>query len=392
MPNLWAIFLTGITTGGLSCLAVQGGLLANVIGTQAEEELKPNLPEEEVDFSQMSKNNILNYYEHHARVKLPKTFRGDITLTIILFLAAKIAAYTLLGFGLGYLGTMIQLTPFARGILMLAIATFMLGTALRMLNVHPIFNIFQIQPPKFVRKFVSRFSKNKKEDFASPIFLGALTVLIPCGITQAMMALAIGTGSPAAGALILFAFTLGASPVFFLLAYFTTRLGENLNTYFVKIVAVLILIFALVSLESGLNLVGSPVSYNAYKQWRDQPEQLANSQPAATTTTPSATTPTAPPKQPEKPKPPTEQTLTINITDDGYQPNYQTAVADVPTKLKLVSKDAYSCATSFVISSLGIQRILEPNDTQTITLPPRPAGRLRYSCSMGMYTGQIIFQ
>jgi len=29
--NLFAIFLTGLTTGGLSCLAMQGGLLASVI-------------------------------------------------------------------------------------------------------------------------------------------------------------------------------------------------------------------------------------------------------------------------------------------------------------------------------------------------------------------------
>lgn len=391
MPNLWAIFLTGLTTGGLSCLAVQGGLLANVIGQQAEEELKPGESKTEVDLLHMSKHELLNYYESHASVKTPKSFRGDITLTIILFLAAKIAAYTLLGFGLGYLGTMIQLTPFARGILMLAIATFMLGTALRMLNVHPVFNYFQIQPPKFIRKFVQRLSKNRKEDFATPLFLGALTVLIPCGITQAMMALAIGTGSPVAGALILFAFTLGASPVFFLLAYFTTRLGEKLNTQFVRVVAVLILVFALISLESGLNLVSSPVSYAAYKQWRDRPAQVAASTPSPPTPAP-APVQTETPKVTEKPKPVTEQTLTINISNNGYQPNYQTAAANVPTKLKLVSKDAYSCATSFVISSLGIQKILAPTDTQEFTIPPRPAGRLRYSCSMGMYTGQIEFK
>src|SRR5688572_17342965 len=29
--DLWAIFLTGLFTGGLSCLAVQGGLLATAI-------------------------------------------------------------------------------------------------------------------------------------------------------------------------------------------------------------------------------------------------------------------------------------------------------------------------------------------------------------------------
>jgi hypothetical protein len=33
--DLWVIFLTGLTTGGLSCLVVQGGLLATAISWTA---------------------------------------------------------------------------------------------------------------------------------------------------------------------------------------------------------------------------------------------------------------------------------------------------------------------------------------------------------------------
>ena len=35
--DLWVIFLTGLTVGGLTCLAVQGGLLASVITSREEE-------------------------------------------------------------------------------------------------------------------------------------------------------------------------------------------------------------------------------------------------------------------------------------------------------------------------------------------------------------------
>ena len=35
--NLWVIFITGLTVGGLTCLAVQGGLLASVIAAREEE-------------------------------------------------------------------------------------------------------------------------------------------------------------------------------------------------------------------------------------------------------------------------------------------------------------------------------------------------------------------
>lgn len=380
MPNLWIIFLTGLTTGGLSCLAVQGGLLANVIANQADDDTLPAKPKTEPELSNMSKRALINYYENHRdEPRTTPSLHRDLTLSIILFLSAKVVAYTLLGAGLGWLGTMIQLTPVGRGVLLLVIALFMVCTALRLLNVHPIFNIFQLQPPKSVRKWIRSWSKNSREDFATPLFLGTLTVLIPCGITQAMMAVAIGTGSPVAGAVTMLAFTLGTTPLFFFLAYFATRLGENLNRYFARVVAVLLIIFALYSLESGLNLVGSPVSLAAYKQWQKSDEQI----PSTTTTTPAET-----PQQTQQ----VEQVLKIDVNDDGYEPRVLKAKANTPTKLALTTNNTNSCSRAFVIPSLRIQKVLDETGTEEITIPPQPKGKLRYSCSMGMYTGQIIFE
>ena len=39
MPTIWIAFLTGLTTGGLSCLAVQGGLLASTLTQDIERQL-----------------------------------------------------------------------------------------------------------------------------------------------------------------------------------------------------------------------------------------------------------------------------------------------------------------------------------------------------------------
>lgn len=389
MPNLWVIFLTGLTTGGLSCLAVQGGLLANVIGRQAKTEIETDEPQTS-SAKPKSKHDLISYYEQHSHPKkTPRTFQKDITLSIILFLCAKVAAYTLLGFVLGWLGTMLQLTPLARGLLSLAITVFMVGTAFRLLNVHPIFNYFQIQPPKFTRTFIRRFSKSAKEDVTTPLFLGTLTVLIPCAITQAMMILAIGTGNPLSGALIMLVFTLGTSPLFFILAYFATKLGERLSVQFVRIVALLILISSLYSLESGLNLIGSPISYGAYKERLLAQNQEIEKQP----TTPVETVP--PPvndqQVPEEKNLPEKQTLVINATDNGYEPRILKAKANVPVTLKLVTNDTYSCSRAFVIPSLNIQEILEETGIKTIDIPAQKSGFLRFTCSMGMYTGNIYF-
>lgn len=43
MTNLVVVFLTGLTTGGLSCLAVQGGLLASSVAQQAEQNIQKQL-------------------------------------------------------------------------------------------------------------------------------------------------------------------------------------------------------------------------------------------------------------------------------------------------------------------------------------------------------------
>ena len=117
--SLWAIFLTGLFAGALTCLAVQGGLLATSIAQREEEKLKD------------------------------QTKKTGSVLPILSFIVAKLGAYTILGFLLGWFGSIFQLSLTANIILQLAVGVFMLGTAMNLLNVHPIFRYAVIQPPKF---------------------------------------------------------------------------------------------------------------------------------------------------------------------------------------------------------------------------------------------------
>ncbi len=178
---------------------------------------------------------------------------------IVLFLVAKVLAYTALGFVLGLLGSVFQLTPTMRVALQVGIGIFMVGNALRMLNVHPIFRYFALEPPRFITRYIRRRSKGDVSN-ATPLFLGALTVLIPCGVTQAMMAVAMASGSAVVGATTMFAFTLGTTPVFFALAYLATRLGQRLEKNFMRATAVVVLVLGLISIDSALTLAGFPYS------------------------------------------------------------------------------------------------------------------------------------
>jgi len=249
MNQFIVAFITGLTTGGLSCLAVQGGLLASSLEQQLEQQLDLQIEQEiaarRAHRSGKKRNRILA----HPRLALP----------ILLFLMAKLAAYTLLGFLLGALGSVLQLNSVTRAILLVAVGIFMVGNALRMFNVHPFFRYFAVEPPKFITRYIRRKAKNG-ESFFAPLFLGALTVFIPCGVTQAMMAVAIGTGSALQGAVLMFAFILGTSPVFFVVAYLAMQLGARMEKWFMRFVAVAILVLGLVSVNSGLTLAGSPLS------------------------------------------------------------------------------------------------------------------------------------
>jgi uncharacterized protein len=353
MEALWIAFFTGLTTGGLSCMAVHGGLITGSLASQIEKDLA----------------------EQGASGGKPR-----LAMPIILFLIAKLIAYTLLGVLLGWVGSVFSLSPVARGILQMAIAVFMVGNALRMLKVHPIFRYFNFEPPAAVRRMIRRKSKGGDLVF-TPLFLGALTVLIPCGVTQAMMATAIGTGSPLAGGALMFSFILGTSPVFFVLTYLATRLSALFEKYFVRIVALALLVLGLVALDSGLNLVGSPVTLGKLPQGFSELTgiQLPFVKTGAEgTTVPSETL---------------SSEIRLSVNNNGYAPNKLYAPADHVIKLHLVTQNTTSCSRDFTIPAYNIEILLPTTGDKVIEIPAQTAGTtLHYSCSMGMYTGVIQFK
>ena len=349
--QLVVAFITGITTGGLSCLAVQGGLLASSLAHQIEQD----------------------YVEQSAHHKGKASVRSNSAFPILLFLISKLVAYTLLGALLGWLGSYLTLSPMTRAMLMMAIGIFMIGNALRMFNVHPIFRYFSIEPPKFITRYIRRTAKGT--DTFTPLFLGALTVFIPCGITQAMMATALGTGSAAMGAALMFAFVLGTSPVFFIIAYLTTELGARLEKFFMRFVAVVVLILGFTTLNSGLNVLGSPLSFQNLTRNLIPSESVSD--PVAESPQTSATA----------------GEIFLNVNNDGYFPRSLSAPADTAVTLNLVTNQTYSCARDFVIPSLDVYELLPDTGTMQVSIPAQPKGTtMFFTCSMGMYTGQIVFQ
>jgi len=189
------------------------------------------------------------------------------------------------------------------------------------------------------------------------------------------MAAALGTGSVVAGASLMFAFVLGTSPVFFIVAYLTTELGARLEKFFMRFVAVVVLVLGFVTLDGGLNLIGSPLSF------QNMTRNLIASENAAAALAESAQPVAA------------EGELILNVRNSGYFPRTLVAPADRPITLNLITDQTYSCARDFVIPSLGFYELLPDTGRVQVDIPARKAGsRLFFTCSMGMYTGVILFE
>lgn len=326
--NLWVIFITGLTVGGLTCLAVQGGLLASVLAAEEDEDLKKR-------------------HKFHS------------TIATGAFLLAKLFSYTLLGFILGAFGGALNIDPQAQIVMQIAAGLYMLAVALNLLDVHPMFRYAIIQPPRFLTRMVRNQSKSK--ELFTPALLGAMTVFIPCGTTLAMEALAISSGSAITGAGIIFAFILGTVPLFFGLGWITSLLGENFKKGFFKLAALALIYLSFTSISGALTAGG--ISINFQNSSSTQAKVSQYNGPA--------------------------QEVNLNISSSGYSPTTITAKQGVPIKLNLKSNGTYSCAAAFRIPSLGIAVNLLPNDTKTVDLPAQSAGQIAFTCSMGMYKGVI---
>ncbi len=341
--ELSSIFITGLFAGGLTCLAVQGGLLASSIAQQESDKLKDDA------------------LKGHA-------------IPILSFLVTRLIAYTLLGFLLGLLGSAVQLSLTARVLLQFAAAIFMVGTALNLLNVHPIFRYFVIQPPKFLTRLVKNQSKSKA--VFGPALLGAMTVLIPCGATQAMMAYAISTGSPISGAVTLFTFILGTSPLFFLLGYAAKKLTGTAGDVFNKVAAFAIILIALYNLNGAIALTGSNLTFENLLSGINCTISFCDEEKVTGVTTGKGTVNQA----------------TIYLTQKGYSlsPQAINVKAGSKVKLNLINQGGGGCIQAFTIPKLNIQQTVALGASEEIEfIAPTTPGPLAFMCSMGMFRGNI---
>jgi sulfite exporter TauE/SafE/copper chaperone CopZ len=318
--------LIGVVASLSSCLAVVGALV--------------------ISFAEKYKSKNGNFYNSAIR---PNLF----------FQIGRLATFFLLGGVLGLAGGQFNPPSNFIGIFTIIIALVMAWLGLNILGLLPSISNSGLRVPSELTKHWDKLKNSNHR--AAPFLLGGLSFFLPCGFTQSMQLFALGSGSFFTGAMVMFLFSLGTTPVLLLLGITASGTKENKFGVFKKAAGLLVIIFAVYTFNSGLALTGfkektdinlSPVKINENENFQE---------------------------------------ARMNITSRGFEPNVINIKKGVPIKWIINGDGATNCTSRIIVPSLGIEAKINPGDN-VVELKIDQAGEVPFSCWMGMVRGKFIVE
>jgi sulfite exporter TauE/SafE/plastocyanin domain-containing protein/copper chaperone CopZ len=331
-PSFGLIILIGVVAGFSTCMALVGGLSLGL---------------------------STKFIENHPHATAAEKFRPH-----LFFVAGRILSYALLGGVLGLIGTVFQFSALANSILTILVGVVMLLMGLQLINVFPRLNKFKLSLPKSISRSLGINGKGQEYSHKHAIAMGALTFFLPCGFTQAMQLYAVSTGGFWSGALVMGLFAIGTAPGLLSIGGLTSLVRGNFKERFFKVAGLAVIFFALFNLNNGYTLASLSVgSFSG-----------------------NTTTKTKVVKDPNVTMEDGVQVVRMVEGNSGYSPNKFSIKKGIPVKWIIDAQAPYSCASSIMIPQLNIKRTLKAGEN-IIEFTPEKAGKLPFSCSMGMYTG-----
>lgn len=322
------VFLIGLTAGVSTCMALVGGLVLGI----------------------SSKHN-----EAHPTATAMEKFRPHVFFNLGRFLS-----YAFLGGILGVLGQAFQLSGLTLGLLTIGVGLVMLIMGLQLIEIFPWISRVKFTLPKSISRILGINSQTKEYSHKNSMVMGALTFFLPCGFTQAMQIYAVSTGSFWGGMLVMGTFALGTMPGLLSVGGLTSIVKGAFAKRFFKFAGLVVIGFALLNISNGFGLTGFTLAAG-----NDNPASIND---------PNVTL--------------VNGVQVVKMTEDsrGYSPNKFTIRKGIPVKWVIDAQEPYSCASTILISQLNIRQQLTAGEN-IIQFTPTQTGSLRFSCSMGMYTG-----
>ena len=276
----------------------------------------------------------------------------------LLYNLGRVISYTVIGGIVGALGSVITFSGTMKGIVQILAGVFMVIMGINMLGVFPVLRKFNPRMPKI---FAKKIYEQKQSN--SPLYIGLLNGLMPCGPLQAMQIYAFSTGSPITGALSMFLFSIGTVPLLFAFGAISSFLSKKFTSKMMMVSAVLVIVLGLFMFNYGANLSGivlpgSNVSSNSAKT-----ENIAKVEDGI-------------------------QTITTGLSSGRYEPIVVQKGTPVKWIIQAEDGDINGCNNTIIIPKLGIRKKLEVGDN-VIEFTATDSGTIGYSCWMGMIRSNI---
>lgn len=333
------ILLVGLTAGFSTCMALVGGLVLGIAARHAEK---------------------------HPEATALQKFRPH-----LFFNLGRVVSYTLSGGALGAFGSFLNISGTPLGLLTFIIGMVMLLLGVKLIGIFPRLESVSFTLPKQVSRLFGSDHRKREYSHRNAAMLGALTFFLPCGFTQSMQLLAVGSGSFASGALIMGLFALGTAPGLLGIGGLAAAVKGVFARRFFKFAGIVVVLFAFFNMSNGLALMG----------WRGA-SLLPSEKESPKSDAPNMSV-----------VPPASRSgvQVVRLTQDGYGYHPQTITVERgrPVKMIITSTNPYSCASSFVIPRMKVQKNLQSGDN-VIEFTPTEAGTIPFSCSMGMYRGALL--
>lgn len=268
----------------------------------------------------------------------------------------RVVSYTVIGGIAGGLGSLVGFTgpmqaivPIFGGIFMIILAINMLGifTPLRKLNIHM---------PYFIARKLNEGNRY------SPLIVGLLNGLMPCGPLQIVQLYALSTRSVFLGAASMFVFVVGTIPVLFSFGLINSILNKKFSKITLKISALLVLILGLAMIGRGLALTGVSMDIEQESDVRVIGVLQSDGK---------------------------SQIVTSEITADSYPVIVVQKGVPVKWIVSVKEENLNDCNNKFIVPTYKIEKSLSVGDN-IVEFTPAKTGEIGYTCWMGMIKSKIV--
>ncbi|MDR2144311.1 MAG: sulfite exporter TauE/SafE family protein [Treponema sp.] len=306
--------------------------------------------------------------------------RRTLLYPAVFYNAGRVISYTAVGIIVGALGSAVSVSGRFQGLVQLAAGVFMVLMGINMLGLFPVLRRFNLHMPAKLHKSLAALFGGKdggqKSAGKNPLFVGLLNGLMPCGPLQAMQLYALSTGSPVAGGISMFLFSMGTVPLMFGLGALGSVLssragGAALRRRIIRAGAILVTVMGMTMFSYGFGLSGFNFDFAG--------RALAAVNPFGSEKAETAFTPFI--------------ENGVQIINSTLSPGRYPAItvqAGVPVRWTINAPQGSinGCNNRIIIREYGVEHRFRPGEN-VIEFFPEKTGRFSYSCWMGMIRSSI---